>query len=163
MGSKRARSPIWLTTSIVVIMVLLFSVMVYVTREKEMGDQFNLQQLTVIKGSAGSVEDIFADIERSITIHCRYASLQNERNIRMVYDDLGLRVDFIAVESKTGQPPIIYPQSYFKEFKDNPELSSIVRKTRETEKTVIGDLAPASRKRQSKAPCNIDPTLQYSK
>ena len=115
--------------------------MVYVAREKEMGDQFNLQQLTVIKGSAGFVEDLFADIERSITIHGRYVSLQNERNTRMVYDDLGLRIDFIAVESKAGQPFNIYPQSYFKEFKENPELSRIVRETREMEKTVIGDLA----------------------
>lgn len=35
---KKIRSPVWLTTAIVVSMILLFSLLIYHAREKEMGE-----------------------------------------------------------------------------------------------------------------------------
>src|SRR5512139_1360246 len=104
MGSvlKNIRSPVWLTTAVVVCMILLFSLLIYHAREKEMGEQFNIQQAALAKNLASRVEDLFAAVERSIKTQSAFKDLSSRRTMQLVYEDLGGRIDFLAAEHASG-------------------------------------------------------------
>ena len=65
-GKKRVMIPIWLTTLIVITMILLFSLIIYDAREREMVGQFNRQQMAIAKGIAAGLEDLVSGIEKGI-------------------------------------------------------------------------------------------------
>lgn len=111
MGSvlKKIRSPVWLTTAIVVSMILLFSLLIYHAREKEMGEQFNIQQLALSKNLASRIEDLFAAVERSIKTQSLHNNPTSKKTMQLVYEDLGGRIDFLAANDSGRWK--IYPES----------------------------------------------------
>ena len=48
--NKKRRIPIWLTTLVVIIMILLFSLLINNAREKEVVEQFSRQQMAIARG-----------------------------------------------------------------------------------------------------------------
>lgn len=135
MGSvlKNIRSPVWLTTAIVVSMILLFSLLIYHAREKEMGEQFNIQQLALAKNTASGIEDLSADVERSIKAHARYYDILSDRTMRLIYEDLGGRIDMLAARDSSGKWKI-YPKTgeydpYMGEFGAALDKAMLTRRT----------------------------------
>lgn len=117
---KKIRSPVWLTTAIVVSMILLFSLLIYHAREKEMGEQFNIQQLALAKNLASRIDDLFAVVERSIRAQSLHNEPSSRKAMQLVYEDLGGRIDFLAAHDSSGKWKI-YPDS----GKDSPLTNEI--------------------------------------
>ena len=144
MGSvlKNIRSPVWLTTALVVCMILLFSLLIYHAREKEMGEQFNIQQAALAKNLASRVEDLFAAVERSIKTQSAFKDLSSRRTMQLVYEDLGGRIDFLAAEHASGIWKV-YPDAG-KYSLSLDELKGVVKKSKSARDTVVQGLVAST-------------------
>ena len=144
MGSvlKNIRSPVWLTTALVVCMILLFSLLIYHAREKEMGEQFNIQQAALAKNLASRVEDLFAAVERSIKTQSAFKDLSSRRTMQLVYEDLGGRIDFLAAEHASGIWNVYPDEGKYSLSLD--ELKGVVEKSKSARDTVVQGLVAST-------------------
>ncbi|MFB3925233.1 MAG: PAS domain-containing protein [Syntrophales bacterium] len=134
--------PIWLTTLIVIVMILLFSLMIYNAREREMVEQFNKQQMAIARGTAAGIEDLIAGIEKSIMIHTRLRGIRNDASvrdlssIRIIYEDLEGKVEFVAAGN--GRTSAVYPLHFKKKMGGG--LDFLVREVQKWGRTYISHL-----------------------
>jgi len=147
LGNKKRRIPIWLTTLIVIVMILLFSILINNAREKEVVEQFSRQQMAIARGAAAGIEDLISSMEKSMIIHSRRRSSEKTdsdltlENIRIIYEDLEGKVEFIAKESESGSALLAYPSSFRKDFvAKRPELQGLIRKIRTKGSPQVSDL-----------------------
>ncbi len=145
--NKKRRIPIWLTTLIVIVMILLFSILINNAREKEVVEQFSRQQMAIARGAAAGIEDLISSMEKSMIIHSRRRSSEKTdsdltlENIRIIYEDLEGKVEFIAKESESGSALLAYPSSFRKDFVEKrPELQGLIRKIRTKGSPQVSDL-----------------------
>jgi len=137
---KKIRSPVWLTTAIVVSMILLFSLLIYHAREKEMGEQFNVQQLALAKNIVSGIEDLFSDVERSIRTQSGHNYSLNQ-TMQLISEDLEGRVNLLAFAGDSGIK--IYPAA--KEDKIvSDEFATAAKRARIAGKTVVHDFIEGS-------------------
>ncbi len=143
MGSvlRKIRSPVWLTTAVVVSMILLFSLLIYHAREREMGEQFNIQQLALAKIIVSGIEDLFSDVERSIRTQSGNGNLSPNRKRQLVYEDLGGRIDLLAAGDDSRLQ--IYPET--KETRAaRDEFSIAIKRARIAGRTIVHDFMDSS-------------------
>jgi len=151
--NKKRRIPIWLTTLVVIIMILLFSLLINNAREKEVVEQFSRQQMAIARGAAAGIEDLICGVEKSMIIHSRTRDAEKAdadltlANIKMIYEDLEGRVEFIAKESESGSNVLAYPPSFRKDFVlKRSELQGLVEDIRAKRGARVSDLLWIDRK-----------------
>lgn len=142
---RNLRIPIWLTTLIVIILILLFSRVIYDAREREMVEQFNGQQTAIARGIASGIEDLIAGIEKSIkTLSAlrekkgRGFTLYDVEDLKFFYWALEGKAEFIA--RSDGSSLNTYP--VFFEEKIIKNLKPLIREVSRTGETYIGHLSP---------------------
>lgn len=142
---KNLRIPIWLTTLIVIILILLFSRIIYDAREMEMVEQFNGQQMAIAKGIASGIEDLIAGIEKSIkTLSAlrekkgRGFTISDIEDLKFFYWALEGKAEFIA--RSDGSSLSTYP--VFFEEKIIKNLKPLIMEVSRTGETYIGHMSP---------------------
>jgi PAS domain S-box-containing protein len=151
--NKKRRVPIWLTTLIVIIMILLFSLLINHAREKEVVEQFSRQQMAIARGAAAGIEDLVSSVEKSMIIHSRARGAEKAEsdltlaNIKLIYEDLEGKVEFIAKESESGSNLLAYPPSFRMDFVlKRTELQGLIREIRTKRSARVSDLLWIDRK-----------------
>ncbi len=138
---------IWLTTSAVIILILLIALTIKHTREKAMVEQFSKQQMAIVRGTAAGIEDFLIGIEKSMVILSRLPCVREAipettvQGMKVIYDDLEGKVEFIAVEDKRGVLVIGYPSSFLKGITGkNFGFRRYFQEVKKTGKPYISDL-----------------------
>ena len=111
---------IWLATLAVIILILLIALSIKNTRERDMVEQFSKQQIAIVRGTAAGIEDFLIGVEKSMIILSRLPCVRGTmpettvQSMKVIYDDLEGKVEFIAVEDKSGVVITSYPSSFLK-------------------------------------------------
>ena len=141
---KHIRFPIWLNTVVVIVMIILFSVMINHAREKEAAEQYGKQYMAVAKGTAAGIDDLFDSVEKSLIILSRQHDEKTQLNMRVIYDDLGGKVEFIARKDDSGKLIETYPKTFsdeiLKKIAENPVLIKLIQDVKRTGKSSVSDL-----------------------
>jgi PAS domain S-box-containing protein len=141
---KNLRVPVWLTTLIVIIMIVMFSLMINQARVKESAEQYGKQYMTIAKGTAAGIDDLFDSVEKSLIILSRHHSGTLHANMRETYDDLEGKIDFLAKSSPKGKVIDAYPRILHHDLLKNISGSSaflkLIQDTRKTGKTRVSSL-----------------------
>ena len=135
---KYIKLPIWLNTVILIVMIILFSVMINHAREKEAAEQYGKQYMAIAKGTAAGIDDLFDSVEKSLIILSRHVHDKKQLNMRMMYDDLGGKVEFIARKDSTGKLIETYPKTFHDNtlgmISENPVLVTLIQDVKSTGK-----------------------------
>ena len=114
MIKHKMRFSIWMTTLAVIVLILLMALTVNRAREKDIINQFSLQQLAVARGTAARLETLFGNIEKSLIILSQRPSvriMQPEETVssmKVIFDHLGGQVRFIARLDDRGSLLTVY-------------------------------------------------------
>ena len=138
---------IWLTTLAVIILILLIALTIKHTREKAMVEQFSKQQMAIARGTAAGIEDFLIGVEKSMVILSRLPCVREAipettvQGMKVIYDDLEGKVEFIAVEDKSGVLVTSYPSSFLKGITGkNFGFRRYFQEVKKTGKPYISDL-----------------------
>jgi PAS domain S-box-containing protein len=141
---KYIKLPIWLNTVILIVMIILFSVMINHAREKEAAEQYGKQYMAIAKGTAAGIDDLFDSVEKSLIILSRHVQEKKQLNMRMMYDDLGGKVEFIARKDDTGKLIETYPKTFHEDtlriISENPALITLIQEVKRTGKSSVSGL-----------------------
>ncbi|MDD5724137.1 MAG: ATP-binding protein [Syntrophales bacterium] len=143
----KTKIPVWLTTTAVVVLILLLAFTVNQTREKDIVEQFSRQQMVIARGTATGVGDFISSVEKSMILISKLSYVRGSlpeatsQSIRVIYDDLDGKVEFIALEDKdgvvtTGYPPSAIAGMLGKRFESRPYSPKI----QETGEPYVGAL-----------------------
>jgi PAS domain S-box-containing protein len=147
---KYIKLPIWLNTVILIFMIILFSVMINHAREKEAAEQYGKQYMAIAKGTAAGIDDLFDSVEKSLIILSRHVNEKKQLNMRMIYDDLGGKVEFIARKDDTGKLIETYPKTFHENtlrvISENPVLVTLIQEVKSTGKSSISGLISVDHK-----------------
>ena len=140
---KNLRVPVWLTTLIVIIMIVMFSLMINQARIKESAEQYGKQYMTVAKGTAAGIDDLFDSVEKSLIILSRHHS-GTMHNMRETYDNLEGKIDFVAISDREGKVIETYPETFHDDILHDISRSSaflkLTQDVRKTGKTGVSSL-----------------------
>jgi PAS domain S-box-containing protein len=140
---KNLRVPVWLTTLIVIIMIVMFSLMINQARIKESAEQYGKQYMTVAKGTAAGIDDLFDSVEKSLIILSRHHS-GTMHNMRETYDDLEGKIDFVAISDREGKVIEAYPRTFhddiLKSLSRNSVFLRLIQDIKKTGKTRVSSL-----------------------
>ncbi len=140
---KNLRVPVWLTTLIVIIMIVMFSLMINQARIKESAEQYGKQYMTIAKGTAAGIDDLFDSVEKSLIILSRHHS-GTMHNMRETYDDLEGKIDFVAINDREGKVIEAYPETFHDDILHDISRSSaflkLTQDVRKTGKTRVSSL-----------------------
>ncbi len=135
--------PVWLTTLIVIIMIVMFSLMINQARIKESAEQYGKQYMTVAKGTAAGIDDLFDSVEKSLIILSRHHS-GTMHNMRETYDNLEGKIDFVAISDREGKVIETYPETFHDDILHDISRSSaflkLTQDVRKTGKTGVSSL-----------------------
>jgi len=143
------RISIWLTTAAVITLILILALTVNYAREKDIVEQFSQQQVAIARGTAAGIEDLISSVEKSMIILSRLPCAcvtgimpeTTRQSIKVIYDDLDGKVEFIAVKNKDDVVTAEYPPSIFEGITDESfKHSSYFQEIKKTGKTYIGGL-----------------------
>ncbi|MGZ6250309.1 MAG: PAS domain S-box protein, partial [Syntrophales bacterium] len=141
---KNLRVPVWLTTLIVIIMIVMFSLMINQARVKESAEQYGKQYMTIAKGTAAGIDDLFDSVEKSLIILSRHHSGTLRSNMRETYDDLEGKIDFLAISGPEGKVIEAYPRTFHHDLLKNISGSSaflnLIQDIKKTGKTRVSSL-----------------------
>jgi PAS domain S-box-containing protein len=141
---KYIKLPIWLNTVILIVMIIIFSVMINHAREKEAAEQYGKQYMAIAKGTAAGIDDLFDSVEKSLIILSRHVQEKKQLNMRMMYDDLGGKVEFIARKDDTGKLIETYPKTFHEDtlriISENPALITLIQEVKRTGKSSVSGL-----------------------
>jgi len=121
---KNLRVPVWLTTLIVIIMIVMFSLMINQARVKESAEQYGKQYMTIAKGTATGIDDLFDSVEKSLIILSRHHDGMMRSNMRETYDNLEGKIDFLAINDREGKVIEAYPRTFHDAILKNISRSS---------------------------------------
>ncbi len=142
----RFRIPIWLTTLIVIFMILLFSLLIYTAREKEMVEQFNRQQMAIAKGIAYGIENLISGIEQNLKTLTSWRENDSHRYpLQFIFETLEGKADFVA--RSDGRSLNAYPP--YGEKSLNPDLLSLAQDVWKARKAMVA-FAPSSNSQTAK-------------
>ena len=138
---------IWLTTLAVIILILLIALTIKNTREQAMVAQFSKQQMAIVRGTAAGIEDFLIGVEKSMIILSRLPCVRGTmpettvQSMKVIYDDLEGKVEFIAVEDKRGVLITSYPSSFLKGITGKKfEFRRYFQEIKKTGKPYVSDL-----------------------
>jgi len=141
------RIPIWLTIAAVVLFILVLAFTVNHARERDIVEQFSQQQRAIASGTAAGIEDLISSVEKSMIILSRLPCVTGvlpettRQSIKVIYDNLDGKVEFIAVKDINGVVTAKYPSSIFEEITDESlKVAPYFQEIRKTGETYIGDL-----------------------
>ena len=141
---KNLRVPVWLTTLIVIIMIIMFSLMINQARVKESAEQYGKQYMTIAKGTATGIDDLFDSVEKSLIILSRHHSGTMRSNMRETYDDLEGKIDFLAISDREGKTIEAYPGTFhddiLKSTSNNSAFLKLIQDIRKTGKPRVSSL-----------------------
>jgi PAS domain S-box-containing protein len=144
-GAHKRKIPIWLATLIVIIMIILFSMLINNAREKEIVEQFSLQQIVIARGMATGFEELFSDVGKRMTVNSGRRGLEQSGltrdEVRTIYEDLAAKVHFIAGGDETLSRLSIYPAMYRKDFlSKQSQMQDLIQKAKLSGKPCVSDL-----------------------
>jgi PAS domain S-box-containing protein len=108
---------IWMTTLAVVFLILVLAITIHNKIEKDMIDQAGQQQMVIAKEKAGRIEELLQGIERRLVILSQLPTVKRIRpddtlkSIRVIFNDLGGKVKFIARLDEKGRVLSIHPEA----------------------------------------------------
>src|SRR5271157_1569673 len=141
---KNLRVPVWLTTLIVIIMIVMFSLMINQARVKESAEQYGKQYMTIAKGTAAGIDDLFDSVEKSLIILSRHHSGTMLSSMRETYIDLEGKIDFLAISDREGKVIDAYPRIFHHDLLKNISGSSaflkLIQDIKKTGKTRVSSL-----------------------
>ena len=141
---KNLRVPVWLTTLIVIIMIVMFSLMINQARVKESAEQYGKQYMTIAKSTAAGIDDLFDSVEKSLIILSRHHSGTMRSNMRETYDDLEGKIDFLAISDHEDKVIEAYPKTFYddimKSISRNSAFLGLIRNVRKTGNTSVSSL-----------------------
>ena len=141
---KNLRVPVWLTTLIVIIMIVMFSLMINQARVKESAEQYGKQYMTIAKGTAAGIDDLFDSVEKSLIILSRHHDGMMRSNIRETYDNLEGKIDFLAINDREGKVIEAYPRTFHDAILKNISRSSaflkLIQDIKKTGKSRVSSL-----------------------
>jgi len=141
---KNLRVPVWLTTLIVIIMIVMFSLMINQARVKESAEQYGKQYMTIAKGTATGIDDLFDSVEKSLIILSRHHSGTMRSSMRETYIDLEGKIDFLAISDREGKVIEAYPETFHDDILKNISRSSVfiklIQDIKKTGKTRVSSL-----------------------
>ena len=145
---------IWVATLTVVSMIVLFALVINSAREKDMVEQYSKQQLVIASGTATGIEDLIGGVEKSMInlskLPCVKGTMPEatRQSLKVIYNDLEGKVNFIAIEDKDGVAIGTYPTSYMKGIKGKSfEFYRYFQEVKETGIPYISDLVPMGEKK----------------
>ena len=145
---------IWVATLTVVSMIVLFALVINSAREKDMVEQYSKQQLVITSGTATGIEDLIVGVEKSMInlskLPCVKGTMPEatRQSMKVIYNDLEGKVNFIAIEDKDGVAIGTYPTSYMKGIKDKSfEFYHYFLEVKETGIPYISDLVTIGEKK----------------
>jgi PAS domain S-box-containing protein len=141
---KNLRVPVWLTTLIVIIMIVMFSLMINQARVKESAEQYGRQYMTIAKGTAAGIDDLFDSVEKSLIILSRHHDGMVRSNIRETYDDLEGKIEFLAINDHRGNVIEAYPKTFreviLKNISESPAFIKLIQEIKKTGKSRVSTL-----------------------
>ncbi len=115
------RFSIWMATIAVIALILLLAFTIYNARGKNMVEQYSQQQMAIAKATAARIEDLLADVEKTMLTFSKLSQLENikakEANIlaEVLYDNLAGNTDFIASLDRKGKVLSAYPPTFIRD------------------------------------------------
>ena len=94
---------IWLTSLVVILLILLLALTVNNAREKEMADLFSRQQLASAQNASARMTEILSQVERNVALFSYFdpngkiLSPQDHRKIEILYSVWGKTIDAVLV------------------------------------------------------------------
>ncbi len=141
---KNLRVPVWLTTLIVIIMIVMFSLMINQARVNESAEQYGKQYMTIAKGTAAGIDDLFDSVEKSLIIISRHHGGMVRANMRETYDDLQGKIEFLAINDHRGKVVEAYPKTFrddiLKDISESPAFVKLIQEIKKTGKTRVSSL-----------------------
>jgi PAS domain S-box-containing protein len=145
---KNSRLPIWLTTIIVIIMIILFSMMINEARERESAEQYGRQSMILAKATAAGIEDLFDSVEKNLLVICRYyGHNQSSSNSKSLFQDIGRTVKFMARQDASGRVSAVCHPLLREDLPNrvlkSPEFVQLAAHIKKTRNPSISDLVSA--------------------
>ena len=141
---KNLRVPVWLTTLIVIIMIVMFSLMINQARINESAEQYGQQYMTIAKGAAAGIDDLFDSVEKSLIILSRHHGGMVRATMRETYEDLQGKIEFLAINDYRGKAIESYPKAFrddiLKTISESPAFIKLIQEIRKTGKTGVSSL-----------------------
>ena len=141
---KNLRVPVWLTTLIVIIMIVMFSLMINQARVNESAEQYGKQYMAIAKGTAAGIDDLFDSVEKSLIILSRHHGGMVRATMRETYDDLQGKIEFLAINDHRGKVIEAYPKAFrddiLKNISESPAFIKLIQEIRKTGKTRVSSL-----------------------
>jgi PAS domain S-box-containing protein len=141
---KNLRVPVWLTTLIVIIMIVMFSLMINQARVKESAEQYGKQYMIMAKGTAAGIDDLFDSVEKSLIILSRHHGGMERSNMRETYEDLQGKIEFLAINDQRGKVIAAYPKIFrddiLKDISESPPFIKLIQEIKKTGKTRLSSL-----------------------
>ncbi|MBW2543892.1 MAG: PAS domain S-box protein [Deltaproteobacteria bacterium] len=145
------RISIWLTTAVVITLILILALTVNYAREKDIVEQFSRQQMAIARGAATGIEDFISSAEKSMIILSKLPFVKGvmpettRQSLQMIYDNLKGQAEYIAIENKDGVTTNTYPPSIFEKITGSPDESGFkshayFREIKKTGNPYISDL-----------------------
>ncbi|MGC9976420.1 MAG: cache domain-containing protein [Syntrophales bacterium] len=148
---KNLRVPVWLTTLIVIIMIIMFSLVINQASIKESAEQYGKQYMTIAKGTAAGIDDLFDSVEKSLIILSRHHDGITHSNMREAFDDLQGKIELLAINDQRGKVIEAYPKTFpdkiLKDISDSPAFIKLVQDIKGTGKTAVSSLISVNLKR----------------
>ncbi|HET6461744.1 MAG TPA: PAS domain S-box protein [Syntrophales bacterium] len=148
---KNLRVPVWLTTLIVIIMIIMFSLVINQASIRESAEQYGKQYMTIAKGTAAGIDDLFESVEKSLIILSRHHGGITHSNMREAFDDLQGKIELLAINDQKGKAIEAYPKTFpdkiLKDISDSPAFIKLVQDIKETGKTAVSSLISVDLKR----------------
>jgi PAS domain S-box-containing protein len=141
---KNLRVPVWLTTLIVIIMIVMFSLMINQARVKESAEQYGKQYMTIAKGTAAGIDDLFDSVEKSLIILSRHHDGMVRSNMRETYEDLEGKIEFLAINDNRGKVIEAYPKTFregiLKNISESPAFIKLIQEVEKTGRPRVSSL-----------------------
>ena len=112
-GLKRVKLSVGLTAVAVSILILLMALAIRHAREREMVRQFELQQITIVRGIAARLGELIISVERGLLTLATEPDgpPADVQKIKALHDGMDGRVSFVAVTDAAGDVLTKYPPS----------------------------------------------------
>ncbi len=113
----RIQASTWFASTLVIILILLFSSTLRHAREQDMIDQHGQQQTVIAKAAAVSVEDLLSNVQKSLLVLSKLPGtkkakpLETVENMKVIHDSLAGKVRWIARLDEKGVVLSGYPAS----------------------------------------------------
>ena len=107
---------IWITTVMVIFLIMVLAITIHNKIEKDMIGQSGRQQTAIAQEKAERMEELLQNIERRLVILSKLPTVKKVRpddtikSIRVIFNDLEGKVKFIARLDEKGNVLAVYPE-----------------------------------------------------